>query len=101
MSAQLPRLQCAPCAGRKVLVGAPVPFGWEPVWHCAGWLDQPKFKDEDYALLAGREVQAYRKLYLTAAWFNGDSGFLLKLHSRAVERGPILAATTDAVAKKV
>ncbi|OLP83213.1 hypothetical protein AK812_SmicGene36059 [Symbiodinium microadriaticum] len=31
-----------------------------------GWLDQPKFKDEDYALLAGREVQAYRKLYLTA-----------------------------------
>eukprot|EP00439_Symbiodinium_sp_Y106_P032313 s6575_g3.t2 len=31
-----------------------------------GWLDEPKFKDEDYALLAGREVQAYRKLYLTA-----------------------------------
>mmetsp|Transcript_42912 Transcript_42912/g.99972 ORF Transcript_42912/g.99972 Transcript_42912/m.99972 type:complete len:353 (-) Transcript_42912:24-1082(-) len=32
----------------------------------AGWLDKPNFREEDYSLLASREVQAYDSLYLAA-----------------------------------
>ena len=42
--------------------------GWSmPIFFFAGWLEQPAFSDEDYSLLASREVQAYQTLYLAAA----------------------------------
>ena len=38
------------------------------IYGKTGWLDAADFGEQDYALLAGREVMAYQSLYLAVPW---------------------------------